>query len=248
MNNVFLGTMGWSYSFWSLYDGLEPSSYLNRYAEHFNSVEVNNSFYRIPSKSTVQNWGKQVPKGFVFSLKVPQSISHSHDLDYDPEKLDAFLDHVKPLKEKLGPLLLQLPPSLTSEHSEKLSIILEQLTEYNVAVEFRHKDWFREETYTLLRDHNTALVYVEHPWQPTAKVETGEFTYIRLEGDRKKVNGEKGETEQDRLPDNQRWADWISSEQSKGRSTYLYVSKFYSGYPPTDIEQIKARLEAIKEA
>ena len=248
MDTVFLGTMGWSYNFWSLYDGLNPSSYLTRYAEYFNSVEVNSSFYRIPSKSTVQNWEKQVPEGFIFSLKVPQSISHSHALDYDPEKLDAFLDHIKPLKEKLGPLLLQLPPTLTSEHSIKLGIILDQLNEYNVAVEFRHKDWFKEETYTLLRNHNTALVYVEHPWQPTALVETGKFTYIRLEGDRKKVNGEKGETEQDRLSDNQRWADWISSEQSQGRSTYLYVSKYYSGYPPTDIEQIRARLEAIKEA
>jgi len=240
--------MGWSYNFWRLYDGLEPSSYLNRYAEHFNSVEVNSSFYRIPSKSSVQNWEKQVPEGFVFSLKIPQSISHSHALDYDSEKLDAFLDHIKPLKEKLGPLLLQLPPNLPSEYSGQLSIILDQLNEYNVAVEFRHKDWFKEETYTLLRDHNTALVYVEHPWQPTAMVETGKFTYLRLEGDRKKVNGEKGETEQDRHAVNLHWADWISSEQSKGRSTYLYVSKYYSGYPPTDIEQIRARLEAIKEA
>ncbi|TRO58087.1 DUF72 domain-containing protein [Candidatus Bathyarchaeota archaeon] len=248
MDTVFLGTMGWSYNFWRLYDGLEPSSYLNRYAEHFNSVEVNSSFYRIPSKSSVQNWEKQVPEGFVFSLKIPQSISHSHALDYDSEKLDAFLDHIKPLKEKLGPLLLQLPPNLPSEYSGQLSIILDQLNEYNVAVEFRHKDWFKEETYTLLRDHNTALVYVEHPWQPTAMVETGKFTYLRLEGDRKKVNGEKGETEQDRHAVNLHWADWISSEQSKGRSTYLYVSKYYSGYPPTDIEQIRARLEAIKEA
>ena len=248
MDTVFLGTMGWSYNFWSLYDGLISSGYLTRYAEYFNSVEVNSSFYRIPSKSTVQNWEKQVSEGFIFSLKVPQSISHSHALDYDQDKLDAFLDHIKPLKEKLGPLLLQLPPTLTSEHSINLGIILDQLNEYNVAVEFRHKDWFREETYTQLRDHNTALVYVEHPWQPTAMVETGEFTYIRLEGDRKKVYGEKGETEQDRYADNLRWADWISSEQNKGRSTYLYVSKFYSGYPPTDIQQIKTRLETIKKA
>ena len=248
METVFLGTMGWSYDFWGLYDGLEPSGYLSRYAEHFNSVEVNSSFYRIPSKSTVQNWRKQVPESFVFSLKIPQSISHSQALNYDPEKLEAFLDNIKPLGERQGPLLLQLPPNLTSEYSMQLSIILDQLVKYRVAVEFRHKDWFKEETYTLLRDHNAALVYVEHPWQPTALVKTGEFTYIRLEGDRKKVNGEKGETEQDRLSDNQRWADWINSEESKGRSTYLYVSKFYSGYPPSDIEQIKVRLETFKES
>ena len=239
--------MGWSYNFWKLYDSLEPSRYPTRYAEVFNSVEINSTFYRIPSKKTVQNWKRQVPEGFVFSFKIPQSISHSRSLKYDPEKLDTFLNHIKPLEEKLGPLLLQLPPNLTSEHNEQLDTILEQLSNYYVAVEFRHEDWFKEETYALLRDHNAALVYVEHPHQPTAQVETGEFTYIRLEGDRKKVNGEKGRTEQDRLVDNQRWADWINSERNRGRSTHLYVSKFYSGYPPIDIQQINARLKTVKE-
>ena len=244
MKHVYLGAMGWSYSFWPIYNDASTSEYLRLYSEIFNSVEVNSTFYRIPRKSSVENWNKQTPDNFTFAVKIPQSISHSSGLNYDPEKLDAFLDHIKPFGDKLGPLLLQLPPRLTPDYSEQLDTLLSQLQDHMIAVEFRHKHWFKESTYRLLRDHNVALVYVEHPWQPSEEVETSDFIYIRLEGDRKKVDGEKGETEQDRTPDNLRWAEKI--HQNK-KTTYLYVSKYYSGYPPTDIQQIKTRLEALKE-
>ncbi len=114
-------------------------------------------------------------------------------------------------------------------------------------MEFRHKDWFHEPVYEMLRDSNAALVYVEHPWQPSELVETSDFTYVRLEGDRKKVNGEKGVTENDRSQDNHRWAKKINMETGRGQSTYLYVSKYYSGYPPVDIQQIKSKLETIEK-
>ncbi|MFC1803633.1 DUF72 domain-containing protein [Thermoproteota archaeon] len=247
MNDVYLGTMGWSYSFWRLYEDLKNREYLKRYSEHFNSVEVNSTFYRIPRKSSAEDWRNQTPEEFKFSLKIPQSISHSQALQYDPEKLDAFLDHIKPLGKKQGPLLIQLPPKLSSEHIKQLDTLLTQLQGSKTAVEFRHKDWFQESTYDLLRDHNTALVYAEHPWQPSADVETSDFTYIRLEGDRKKVNGETGKHEQDRSTYNNRWATKIIEQSHDGRATYLYVSKYYSGYPPTDIQQIKTRLTSLKE-
>ncbi len=93
----------------------KSSDYLARYSENHNSVEVNSTFYRIPRKSSVENWESQTPRKFRFSVKIPQSISHSPALRYDPEKLDTFLDHIKPFGDKLGPLLLQLPPRLTPE-------------------------------------------------------------------------------------------------------------------------------------
>ena len=244
MKQVYLGAMGWSYSFWPIYNDASPTEYLHRYSLSFNSVEVNNTFYRIPRKSSVENWNQKTPDGFKFAVKIPQSISHSSGLNYDPEKLDVFLDHIKPFGDKLGPLLLQLPPRLSSAHGEQLDTLLEQLQGFRVAVEFRHKDWFKEATYRLLRDHNAALVYVEHPWQPSEEVETSDFIYVRLEGDRKKVDGEKGEVQQDRSSDNLRWAEKI---HKNNKSTYLYVSKYYSGYPPTDIQQIKIGLEALKK-
>ncbi len=96
MKPVFLGAMGWSYGFWPLYENNSTSEYLARYSDSFNSVEVNSTFYRIPRKSSVENWRDQTPDEFIFSVKIPQSISHSPALNYDPEKLDAFLDHIKP--------------------------------------------------------------------------------------------------------------------------------------------------------
>jgi uncharacterized protein YecE (DUF72 family) len=248
MADVYLGAMGWSYKFWPLYDGFDSKDYLIHYSEFFNSVEVNSTFYRIPRKSSVENWMEQTPDGFRFSLKIPQSISHSPSLRYDPEKLDVFLDHMKPMREKLGPLLLQLPPNLKAEHSDQLNLLLTQLQGYMVAVEFRYKDWFGEDVYDLLREHQVALVYVEHPWQPSEEVATSDFSYIRLEGDRKKVNGEKGITELNRAQDNERWAEKIHKLSEKGNPVYLFVSKFYSGYPPEDIKQLTAKLKTLKEA
>lgn len=247
MTGVYLGAMGWSYDFWPIYKDQPSNKYLKHYSEHFNSVEVNNTFYRIPRKSSVEKWRKETPEGFIFSVKIPQSISHSKELNYDPEKLDVFLDIVSLFKEKLGPLLLQLPPRLNSEHMEQLDTLLTQLSDHKVAVEFRHKDWFNESTYNLFRSHKAALVYVEHPWQPTAMVETGDFSYIRLEGDRRKVDGEKGVTEVDRSIDNLRWAEKLMRESNEKRLAYLYVSKYYSGYPPEDVKKITQSLESLKE-
>lgn len=247
MEDVYLGAMGWSYKFWPLYADTASNDYLRLYSESFNSVEVNSTFYRIPRKSSVENWREQTPADFRFTVKIPQSISHSSHLRYDPEKLDAFLDHIEPFNEKLGPLLLQLPPRLTPDHRDQLDVLLTQLQGYMTVVEFRHKDWFNASIYDLLRKHDVALVYVEHPWQPSEEVETSSFTYVRLEGDRKKVNGEKGITELDRSTDNARWAGKIKQQVAQGRATYLYVSKYYSGYPPIDIHQIKTGLEALKE-
>jgi uncharacterized protein YecE (DUF72 family) len=244
MESVYLGAMGWSYNFWPLYNDITSSEYLRRYSESFNSVEVNSTFYRIPRKLSVENWRDQTPDNFKFSVKIPLSISHSSSLLYDPEKLDVFLDHIKPFGKKLGPLLLQLPPKLTSEHVNQLDVLLTQINRHMTAVEFRHRSWFNSYTYDLLREHDVALVYVEHPWQPSEEVETSSFTYVRLEGDRKKVNGEKGVTELDRSTDNARWTRKIQKYTAQSRATYLYVSKYYSGYPPVDINQINAELEA----
>ena len=242
---VYLGSMGWSYKFWPIYKGLESKDYLTYYSKLFNSVEVNSTFYRIPRKASVKAWSEQTPECFRFSVKIPQSISHSPSLRYDPEKLDAFLEHIEPLRAKLGPLLLQLPPYLKTENSNQLSILLTQLEGYEKAVEFRHRDWFREDIYDILREHKAALVYVEYPWQPLEKVETGGFAYIRLEGERKKINGEKGVIEIERERDNKHWAEKINQLSEEGKTVYMYVSKFYSGYPPVDIKQIATRLENL---
>jgi uncharacterized protein YecE (DUF72 family) len=242
---AYLGTMGWSYSFWvgKLYpEGTKATGYLAEYASTMNSVEVDATFYRIPSLSTVEAWRDSVPKDFRFAVKFPQTVTHAPRLAYDAEKLGVFLSHIESLNPKLGPLLLQFPPFLKPVHTA-LDDFLEILPKNRlIAAEFRNKRWFTENTYKLLRDHNVSLVLTNNA--EALNVETSGFAYLRLEGDRKAVNGERGVVEIDRGTETKEWADWIRKQLDSGKDVYCYTSKYYSGYPPTDVVTLKKNLRA----
>jgi uncharacterized protein YecE (DUF72 family) len=232
--------MGWSYKFWPLYNGLKPNEFLRTYAKHFNSVEINSSFYRIPNRKVIENWISQVPDNFRFTAKFPQSISHSPKLNYDEGKLDAFIRNISTLKDKLGPLLLQLPPSFHSTEIKFLTEFLSILpTDLTYAVEFRNQDWFNHETYELLRENDIALVQVEHPKRQQTDELTTDFVYIRWEGNRKIVNGDKGLVEIDKKKNITDWYSKIMNYLKNEMEIYGYFSKFYSGYPVNDIKMIQ---------
>ena len=235
-----MGSMGWSYGFWGIYpEKMKATDYLAEYAKRFNSVEVNSSFYRIPSTSTVEYWARQVPDGFRFAAKFPGSVTHSKGLGYEPGKLEAFLRNISRLGEKTGPLLLQFPPTLKPDQTPVLADLLDSLPpRHRYAAEFRHKAWFTEATYSLLRDNGVALAFVDHPWLPTADEQTSDFAYIRFEGDRRKVDGEKGTVQLDREKSLDGWAKRIAGLLEAGLTVYGYFSKFYSGYPPSDIQRL----------
>jgi uncharacterized protein YecE (DUF72 family) len=231
--------MGWSYGFWGIYVDLRPGGYLAEYARRFNSVEINNSFYRIPAPATVAEWASQAPPGFRFAAKFPQSISHAPGLSFDEGKLYAFLRSMSQLGPRKGPLLIQLPPTLRPDHADGLRRLLGALPGGNrYAVEFRHRDWFRQETYEMLRESRVALVQQAHPWLPEVHEATAGFVYARFEGDRRKVGGEEGSVEVDRASDTERWARVISTYLDEGLDVYAYFSKYYSGYPPHDVAQL----------
>ena len=240
MKTAYIGAMGWSYKQWhgKLYpQELKLSEYLQEYSKHFNSVELNNTFYRIPSIKTVENWRKQTPLGFTFAAKFPRSISHSRTIGMDDEKLGVFLRNIGYLQEKLGPLLLQLPPNL-QEKREELEAFLSKLPDqHRYAVEFRHKTWFIPEVYEVLSRYEVALVIVDPPWLPVTDEITSDFTYIRWQGDRKKVTGERGVVEVDQNDNTKEWGRKIG-KLLESIDVYGYFSKHYSGYPPQDIEDL----------
>jgi uncharacterized protein YecE (DUF72 family) len=245
MGQVFIGSMGWSYKQWELYKGWKAADYLDIYSQSFNSVEINNTFYSIPRESSMIDWASKVPDGFRFAIKFPRTISHSAGLEPDQGRLEAFFSRVQLMEDKAGPLLIQFPPILKPDSIGKLEAFLDRLPLiYRYAIEFRHKDWFNEETYKLLRDNNVALVNVEHPWQESSQEQTADFSYIRLEGDRKTVKGESGIVEQDRTDMNKKWSKNIS--QMGERDVYCYVSKHYSGYPPDDMKQLRNNIGSRK--
>jgi uncharacterized protein YecE (DUF72 family) len=242
---LYLGTMGWSYSFWKIYPAeMKSKQYLNEYSKRFNSVEINNTFYRIPKRDTVKNWTEQVPQDFRFAIKFPQSITHSKDLLYDHEKLEVFLNRINDLGLKKGPLLLQFPPWLKQSNTSKLKDLINALPKDNIyAVEFRHNDWFTEKTFRLLKEHAITIVQVDHPKQPLIEEITGTFIYLRFEGNRKQVKGDKGFIEIDRTSSLEQWEKKIKSYLNQELDVYGYFSKYYSGYPPEDVIKLKKMID-----
>lgn len=250
MDKIHIGTMGWSYDFWKgdLYpEGIKAKEFLSVYARHFDTVEVNNTFYRIPSRKTVENWRDQTPDEFIFSAKFPRKITHIKMLQDCQEEVDVFIDHMSVLgdkdKDKLGPLLLQFPSQFKPESISILKDFLPNLPEgYRYAVEVRNKKWLEEGFYSLLRDHGIALVLMDHPWMPNMDTITADFTYIRWEGDRKKVKGDQGVVEIDRSGDIREWAGKVKGYLDDSVEVYGYFSKYYSGYPPEDVGRLMSFL------
>ncbi len=235
--------MGWSYRFWvgKLYpEGTKPTRYLAEYAKTMNSVEIDATFYRIPSVFTIEAWRDSVPEEFRFAAKFPQTVTHVPGLRYDAERLYVFLRHMEVMGNKLGPLLLQFPPFLKPEY-KALNDLLEALPRKRlVAAEFRNRGWFSEETYKLLRDHGVALASTNRAEAP--KVDTAGFAYFRWEGDRKAVVAERGEVQVDKAAETAEWAGKVKRHLGEGRDAYGYFSKFYSGYPPSDVEALRKGL------
>jgi len=245
---VHVGTMGWSYNFWagSFYPkDLGPENYLSEYAKHFDTVELDNTFYRIPSRETVANWRDQTPTDFVFSVKFPRRITHERILRDCEDIVRVFLERMSILQGKLGPLLLQFPYAFKTEHVDLLKDFLSALPKtHRFVVEVRNKKLLNEPFYSLLRENETAFALVEQPFMPTTEVMTSDLVYIRLEGDRRKVNGTLGRVEIDRTDDTKRWAEKIRNFLDAKTEVFVYFSKFYSGYPPADAKQLAAQLSA----
>ncbi len=242
MLNLHLGTIGWSYSFWrgNFYPNKTASKdFLAYYASKFSTVEVDSTFYRIPNTQAIANWREQTPDGFSFSLKFPGVITHVKMLKDCQRETDLFLERTKMLKEKLGPLLLQFPSSFGVERLSSLADFLHKLPKtQRYVVEVRDEGFLNEGFYSLLRDSNVALAWVDNPFMPRVSEVTSDFLYVRWEGDREKVKGTLGKIEVDVQENLRLWADKIKPYLSKEMNFYGYFGKYYSGYPPSDVNSL----------
>lgn len=183
---ILIGTSGWSYKEWkgSFYPPKLPAEDMLRfYAEHFPAVEVNNSFYRIPSERVLAGWAEQVPESFRFVLKASRRITHDNRLTNEDGSLGYFLRAANPLGERLGPTLFQLPPTF-KKNTDRLESFLSLLPRrWQAAIEFRHASWFDDEVYELLRSRSVALVAVdedEAEGKGSPLVPTASWGYVRL--------------------------------------------------------------------
>jgi uncharacterized protein YecE (DUF72 family) len=228
--------MGWSYNFWlnNFYPADSKSeNFLEEYAKHFNTVEVNSSFYRVPSVSTLENWKNQTPTDFLFSVKAPKKITHEKMAE-NPDYLDYFLNNVSHLGSKLGPILFQFPPSFKPNMFDSLKNLVSVLPKnHRYALEVRNRSWFGDRFYTFLEENKIALVLGDSPWLHKVEQVTADFTYFRWEGNRKQIKGTMGKVEKVRSNDTEEWAEKIRAFPD-GTEVFGYFSKYYSGHPPTD--------------
>ena len=184
MARLFIGTSGYSYRHWRgvLYPtGLPSGAWLRHYSEHFSSVELNGTFYGLPTPATVERWLADVPDDFVFAAKMSRYGTHLKRLK-DPDGWVArFLDAVEPLGPRLGPILVQLPPRWHRD-IERLAAFLERIPHHHRwTMEFRDADWLHPSVYGLLREHGVALcVHDRLPNHP--RLVTAGWVYLRFHG------------------------------------------------------------------
>jgi uncharacterized protein YecE (DUF72 family) len=220
MSKLFVGTSGWNYDHWRngvFYPpGMPSSKWLDHYVRHFNSVELNVTFYRLVRKETFAGWYKKTPKDFYFVVKGSRFITHIKRIKSVAEPLDLFLKNAAPLKEKLLTVLWQFAPGFKKD-LKRLEIFLKLLAKKSKdrqSFEFRHPSWFDREVYDLLKQYNACLCVAHSDRHPCVKVETADFLYLRFHG---------GTLYRSNYPDDQlkEWAEYAKKFRRKDILAYF---------------------------
>jgi uncharacterized protein YecE (DUF72 family) len=198
----WIGTSGWSYQHWKqrFYPAKMPSKdWLAYYSKHFETVEINATFYRLQQAQTFNRWATAVPDGFRFAFKASRYLTHTRRLQESSDGLARLLDSTAPLGKKRGPMLLQLPPRFAS-HPERLATFLETCPDdLDVAVEFRDPTWFNAEIEDVLYRFGAALVWSDYPGAQSPDWNTAPFLYVRRHGAAGKFYGRYGRPALERL-------------------------------------------------
>jgi uncharacterized protein YecE (DUF72 family) len=180
---AYIGTSGWQYAHWrdTFYPrGLPEARWLEFYAERFNTVELNNSFYMLPREESFKAWAERTPPDFVFAVKMSRYLTHVKKLQDPAEPVARFFDRAQRLGPKLGPVLLQLPPTLPAS-VKRLDDTLRRLPHgVRAAVECRHESWFTDELRACLERHGAALVLADSPARRTPPWRTADWAYVRF--------------------------------------------------------------------
>src|SRR5688572_22544586 len=180
-----IGTSGWNYRHWRgvFYPpGLPPARWLEYYAREFETVEINYSFYRLPTPQNFATWREQVPDGFDFAVKGNRFITHLKRLADPADPLARFFNSVSALRPRVGPILWQLPPRFACDLPRLSGFLAALSRDHRHAFEFRHDSWFVEPVYELLATHNAALCWADRGGESSPLVRTAGWAYVRFHG------------------------------------------------------------------
>jgi uncharacterized protein YecE (DUF72 family) len=238
---VHIGTSGWHYKHWigTFYPrDMRPAQMLRWYAERFDTVEINNSFYRLPSATALESWCRETPPEFCFAVKASRYITHNRKLN-DPESAkEKFISLVEKLGRRLGPILFQLPPSwkLNVDRLDQFLAALPRTHRY--AFEFRNPTWNVAAVYEALRRHNAAYcIYELAGFQSPIEI-TADFTYVRLHGPGNKYQGDYSR----QILRN--WAKRIEAWRSKLKHVFVYFDNDQAGFAPKNALELRKMIGA----
>ncbi|HLB21133.1 MAG TPA: DUF72 domain-containing protein [Solirubrobacteraceae bacterium] len=245
MRRAHVGCSGWNYRSWRplVYpQGLTTRDWLSRYAQLFDTVEVNSTFYRLAKRDAVARWVTQTQDGFVFAVKASRYLTHIKRLSDMGEGIARFYAPLEPLIDagRLGPVLWQLPETFHRD-DERLASALEQLPRGRHAFEFRHASWFTSEVYALLRRHRAALVLGDHPQRPFQTHEpTASWDYVRLHYG---ARGRRGNYSERELEE---WARRLHRWRSE-REQFVYLNNDWEAFAPRNARWLGRRLAELAQ-
>jgi uncharacterized protein YecE (DUF72 family) len=225
---VHIGTSGWNYKHWvgPFYPkDLPQKKWLAYYADHFDTVEVNNTFYQLPEFSTFTTWRETVPQEFTFAVKASRFITHMKKLSAPKSSSEKFFNRTERLEDKLGPILFQLPPGWQC-NCERLAEFLDAIpSEGQYAFEFRNQSWLQKDVYDLLRQHNIAFCIHDFRGQESPREITSDFAYVRMHGP-----GEIAYAGSYPLAALRKWGQQIKDWQKDLKAIYVYFNNDFEGH------------------
>ena len=233
-----VGCSGWQYKHWKgdFYPARLPQArWLDYYAARFNTVEINNSFYRLPSVQAFTSWRTRAPEGFCYAVKASRFLTHMKKLK-DPEgPLDLFFERATHLAPALGPVLYQLPPNWP-RNITRLRAFLERLPRGpRHTIEFRDPSWYDVEVFAALEAHGVALCLHDMGGSESPRCRTAPFIYVRFHGPSRYAGAYAD-------ADLQQWARWLGAEQRAGADVYAYFNNDIGGHAPRDAVRLRGML------
>jgi uncharacterized protein YecE (DUF72 family) len=236
--SIRIGCSGWQYQHWrgDFYPAELPQSvWLEYYAERFDTVEINNTFYRLPEAPTFAAWSRRVPRGFLFAVKASRYLTHMKKLKEPDDALARFFERARRLQSSFGPVLYQLPPRWPV-NVERFETFLAALPKRRLhAVEFRDPSWYHEDIFALLERHRVALCLHDMAGSASGQRAVGPFVYVRFHG-AQKYSGRYSDAML------QPWAEWMAAQQRSGRRVFAYFNNDVGGHAPRDAARLREML------
>lgn len=247
---IHVGCSGWSYEDWvgPFYPaGTKPKDYLGLYSSVFSSAEIDSSFYRIPNQYMISLWKKNTPDGFLFCPKFPRKITHEQKLQNVSDTLGFFSKTLAGLGSKLGPMVVQLPPSFRYGKGMKVleSFIGELKTGFRYAIEFRHESWFRDDVYKLLEGSNISLCWSINQYVRSPNRLTSNFIYARMVGEDREITNFSG-TQRDVSTLMKETSDAVSASMGSADDAFIFFNNHFAGFWPESVNEFR-RLVGLME-